>query len=119
MRAHYSTTVVDNAGNVLSGATVRLCNPGSTDLISAAIYGSSDSPTPLTNPFSSSDGAVSVYTDLPMRVRIGISVSANPEFFLEDIDLLAPPTTSNIFIQSTAPSSPVTGQTVWIDTSGI
>lgn len=119
MRAHYQTTVVDNQGNVLTGASVRLLQPGSTDLITATFYLSSDSPTPSSNPFTSTDGSVSVYADAPLRVRVGVSVGANPEFFYEDVDLLLPPTTSNIFVQPTAPTSPVTGVTVWVDTSGI
>lgn len=119
MRAHYQTTIVDNQGNVLTGASVRLCNPGSTDLIAVPIYGSSDSPTPLSNPFNCPDGALSVYTATPIRVRVGVAVAANPEFFLEDVDLLAPPVTANIFVQAVAPSSPVTGVTVWISTVGI
>jgi len=119
MRAHFRSTIVDDQGNVLTGASVRLCNPGSTDLISTPIYGSADSPTPLGNPFASSDGDLSVYADAPIRVRIGISVGANPEFFYEDVDLLLVPTTSNIFVQTTAPGSPVAGVTAWLDTSGI
>lgn len=119
MRAHFQSTIVDNQGNVLTGASVRLCNPGSTDLISASFYLSGDGPTPSSNPFASTDGSLSVYADTPIRVRIGVSVGANPEFFYEDVDLLLPPTTSNIFVQTTAPGSPVSGVTVWVDTSGI
>jgi hypothetical protein len=119
MRAHFQTTVVDNQGNVLTGASVRLLNPGTTTLISQTIYGSADSGTPLANPFTSADGSVSVYCDSPLRVRFGVTVGANPEYFIEDVDLLLPPSSQALFVQNTAPSSPVSYTTIWVDTTGL
>lgn len=119
MRAHFQTTVVDNQGNVLTGTSIRMLVPGTTTPVSQTIFPTDTTATPLTNPFTSADGSVNLYCDSPLRIRAGITVGANPEYFIEDVDLLLPPSSQNIFVQNSAPSSPVAYTTVWVDTTGL
>jgi hypothetical protein len=119
VRAHYQTTIVDNAGNVVTGAVVRVLNPGASDLYSGTLYNTATTTTPLANPFTSADGLINLYAEAPVRVRIGVTVGSNPEYYVEDADLLLPPAASNIFVGSTAPSSPVPYQTIWFNTTGL
>lgn len=90
MRAHLSRPLQDAAGNLVAGATVRVLNPGTTELIPSTLYVDSSSGLTLTNPWVTSN-SVDFYLENPQRVRIGIVVGTDPEQFVEDVDV----TTSN------------------------
>jgi hypothetical protein len=90
MRAHFSKTLTDNAGNVLLNASVRVLQPGSTLPISQPIYSDNNSTNTLPNPFVCSTGVIDFYLNAAQRVRIGITPSGDStEVYFEDIDVSA------------------------------
>jgi hypothetical protein len=86
-RAHLYVVAQDPAGNAIENATVRLLQPGTTNLIADPIYPDSTTPTAGLNPFVTATGMVSVYLDTPQRVRIGVAPPGAAERFIEDIDI--------------------------------
>lgn len=90
MRAHYQTKIVDSQGNVVIGAQVRLLQPGTTTPITVPVYSNAVTTSTMSNPFTASSGTVTIYVDTSMRVRIGITVGASNEIFVEDVDILVP-----------------------------
>jgi hypothetical protein len=89
-RAHLLKTITDNAGNTLAGASIRVLRPGTNTPLADPFYGSSAGGTPLSNPFTSLTGVVSIYTDTPQRVTLGVTLGSNAEVVFEDVDVLEP-----------------------------
>jgi hypothetical protein len=90
VRAHYQTKIVDSQGNVVAGAQVRLLQPSTTTPITVPIYPNAVTASTMSNPFTSLTGNISFYTEASLRVRIGITVGASNEVFVEDVDVLVP-----------------------------
>lgn len=87
MRAHYYQLITDSQGNLQPNSTVRVLKPGTSALVDFPLYPSSDTQSPITNPFISSDGVVNVYCDVPTRVDLGITSPGQPEVFYYDVDI--------------------------------
>ncbi|MFF7198196.1 hypothetical protein ACFZAM_31370 [Streptomyces sp. NPDC008079] len=96
MRAHFSRTVTDGAGNVVEQQmSVRVLVPGTVAPIGSILYADGTSGTTLTNPWTVvTGGRVNFYLDQPQRVRLGITVTGGLEEFVDDVDVLAAATDS-------------------------
>lgn len=88
MRAHYYQLITDNQGNLQPNSTVRVLSPGTVAQVDFPLYPSSDSMTPLSNPFISSDGVINFYCEAPMRVDLGVVAPGQEEVFYYDVDVL-------------------------------
>lgn len=75
--AHLIRVVQDAiTGELVAGAQVSICNPGTETPISAQLYSDVDLTQPLSNPFVSLDGTVDVYLEEPRTVLIKTSYGA-------------------------------------------
>ena len=75
--AHLYRVVQDAAGNVVPGAQVSLCDPGSTDvLITDPVYADPQLTAVLTNPFTTPNGVVDIYLARPRTVTLKTIVGA-------------------------------------------
>lgn len=88
MRAHFNRALLDEQGNQVASAQVRLLAPGTTDLYGQTIYSDAADGGTYTNPWTTATGEVDFYLDAPDRVRIGVQVGASPEEFWDNIDIL-------------------------------
>jgi hypothetical protein len=88
MRAHIYRTIADTHGEVSPTATVKFYLPGTTTLIPDTLYTSDSGSGTFTNPFTSTNGTISVYLNNPQRVRIGIQLPSQSEQYIEDVDVL-------------------------------
>lgn len=81
-RSHLYKIFQNADGSVLTGATVAVLDPDTSDPISAALYTTDTGSTTLANPFTSDDGKVEFYLDNPQRLRLGITPAGGVEFFV-------------------------------------
>lgn len=88
MRAHFNRALLDQQGNQVTSAQVRLLAPGRTDLYGQTIYAEATGGTTRTNPWTTTTGEVDFYLDAPDRVRIGVKVGVAPEEFWDNVDVL-------------------------------
>jgi hypothetical protein len=91
-RAHLYRPVVDNQGNVLPNAIVRVLQPGTTTPISDTMYVDDTSGVTRSNPHTYADGVIDFYVEDAQRVRLGIKIGSGTEVFYEDVDILEPAT---------------------------
>jgi hypothetical protein len=71
MACHLYRVLQDSAGNLLIGATVTLCQPGTTDvLIGMQVYADEALTTAVENPFVVDDGILDVY--LPQATTVAV-----------------------------------------------
>lgn len=91
-RAHISKPILDSAGNVRAGASVRVLQPGITTAYAGILYAANQGSATRTNPFIATNGVVDFYLDTPDRVRLGVTVGMEAEVFFEDVDVLEPAT---------------------------
>lgn len=89
-RAHLNRPVLDQFGNLVTGVSVQVYEPGSTTLIAESIFLTEAATTPQTQPLSVVDGIISIYLAVPKRVRLGVRKTGSAEVFYEDIDVLTP-----------------------------
>ena len=89
-RAHISKPILDAAGNVRSGASVRVLQPGTTTPLTGPLFAADMGSSTVTNPFIAANGVVDFYLDTPQRVRIGVTVGQEGEVFFEDVDVPEP-----------------------------
>lgn len=94
MRAHFHRPVQNLAGDRIAEVSVRVLAPGTTDPIGDVLYVDDTSGLTRTNPWVATDGEIDFYLLSPRRVRIGITVGADPEQFWEDVDVIAAETDS-------------------------
>lgn len=87
-RAHCYRLIVDAVGDLQPNSVVRVLQPGTETLIADPIYPDNDTVTPQTNPFTSVDGSIDFYVDLPQRVRLGVTRPGADEVFYDAVDLL-------------------------------
>lgn len=87
MRAHLLRPLQDGQGNLVLSATIRVLNPGTTDLIVQTLYVDDSSSLTLSNPVVITDGWIDVYLASPQRVRLGVTVGTAPEQYVEDVDV--------------------------------
>lgn len=90
MRAHYQVRIVNTSGATVTTANVRLCNPGTSTTITASAYAASTGGSPVSWPVAATGGVLSLYTDVAMRVRVGVTVAPASEVFFDDVDILVP-----------------------------
>jgi hypothetical protein len=91
-RAHLFRPVVDAEGNVVPLTQITLYEAGSTQLLQQTIYSDPISTeTPRDNPWTTSDGYIDVYLDLPQTVRIGTRTQGAEETFVDNISVLPAP----------------------------
>jgi hypothetical protein len=95
-RAHYVDTILGLSGagtlSLLAGASVTVCNQGTTTPISATLYAVDDSVgnTTKTNPFTSSEsGMVEFYLAVAARVDLLVT-KAGYATVRRTVDALAP-----------------------------
>jgi hypothetical protein len=86
-RAHLLRPVLDVQGNVLTGCSVALYEPGTTTPITDQVFLTNTTTTVTPMPHVFANGVISIYLDTPRRVTIGVTHGSNPEFFFEDIDV--------------------------------
>lgn len=85
-RAHLYRPVTDNEGNVVPNTVITIYEPGTTQVLGQVIWSDAHSSlTPLTNPWTTSDGFIEFYLDVPQTVRIGLQVQGGPQTFIENI----------------------------------
>jgi len=89
VRAHYQARIVSSSGTLITGASVRLLQPGTTTPITQSVY-ATPTGSAITLPIVSVDGSISLYTDDALRVRVGVTVGTSAEIYLDDVDLLEP-----------------------------
>jgi hypothetical protein len=89
MRAHYQVRIVNTSGATVTTANVRLCQPGTGTNITQPVYATSTG-SAITMPVAATGGVLSLYTDVAMRVRVGVTVAPAAEVFFDDIDILVP-----------------------------
>jgi hypothetical protein len=68
--AHLYRVVQDAAGNILPGAQVSLCDPGSTSIIPNKLYSDVNLTVPISNPFTVPNGIIDVYLERPRSVTV-------------------------------------------------
>jgi hypothetical protein len=89
--SHYNQALMDSAGNMIPGATIRVIDPTTGLSITDEIYSDVARAAPLTNPFITDDGVIDFYIKYPRRVRIGIvRPGSTTEYFVEDTDVQGP-----------------------------
>lgn len=81
-RAHLYRPIQDNLGNIRTGAVVRVLDPATDQAIVEPLYAYETGPDTLTNPFTANSGVVDIYLDQPRRVKLGIRVGFEAEFFI-------------------------------------
>lgn len=86
-RAHFYRPVLDNQGNIVTNATVRVLEPGTTTPISETLYSGPSGEGSLANPFQPSNGVIDFYLGVARTVRLGITRGSQPEVFIENIDV--------------------------------
>lgn len=94
MRAHFFRALLDNQGNRIPQATVRVLQPGTTVQLADTLFADATSGTTLSNPFQTAGQDVSFYLTNQQRVKLGVTVSGLPEVFWDDVDVLASGTES-------------------------
>lgn len=88
MRAHFNRALLDDQGNRIASAQVRILAPGAADLYGQTIYADATGGVTYTNPWTTTSGEVDFYLDAPDRVAIGVQVGTDPEEFWDNIDVL-------------------------------
>lgn len=86
-RAHFYRPVLDREGNVVTDATVRVLQPGTTNLLAAPLYAGSSGGDTVPNPDQPTSGEIDFYLDQPQTVRIGVVRPNEVEKFFDDIDV--------------------------------
>lgn len=89
MRAHFRSPLLDDAGNRVAQATVRILQPGTTVQLADVLYASASTGATLGNPFQTGGNDIEFYLNTPQRVDIGVTVAGFPERFWRDVDVLA------------------------------
>lgn len=92
MRGHYNRAIVDNAGNLILGCTVRLIDIGTNANLTDTIFAQATGSTSKPNPFVADDGVIDFYLDTQTRLRMGITrpEPGSAEYYVEGADVLAP-----------------------------
>jgi len=92
LRGHFNRAVMDRAGNLIPGCTIRLIDSadGITTL-SDPIYTTGIGTGTLPNPFICDTGVIDFYLESPKRVRIGVTKpGSGVEVVFDAADVLAP-----------------------------
>lgn len=96
--AHLYRLVQDTAGNVLTGASITICDPGSSNPVSVPIYIDEQLSQSLSNPFVSADGTINLY--MANQMTVAISVQYGSRSTIQDyVDVL--PNAENILTSTT------------------
>lgn len=90
-RAHLHRSVTDSEGNVVPNTKVTIYEAGTSQLLIQSIYQTSVGSGQQPNPWTTSDGYISIYLDKPQTVRIGLAVQGSPETYIEDVPVLPGP----------------------------
>lgn len=86
-RPHFYRPILDPAGNLITDATVRVLQPGTTNLLADTLYSTPSGPETLPNPWDPTSGEIDFYLDSPQTVRIGVTQPPQIEKFFENIDV--------------------------------
>ena len=86
-RSHFYRPLQDNHGDLVTDASVRVLQPGTTTLITDTMWDSVTGGTALPNPFSPTTGIVDFYMDTAQTVKLGITSGVQPEVFIDNIDV--------------------------------
>lgn len=88
-RAEFHDIIKDRYGNVLSGASVNIYDPGTTDAVSETVYADATGATTLSNPLTTdATGRIQIYLDRPQIVDLAVSKTNYTSFTLEDVSVL-------------------------------
>lgn len=85
-RYHFSRPFVDSAGTLLTDATIRLYEPGTTTPITDVIYSAASGSSTRTQGWAATDGIIDFYLTRARRLRIGRTRSA-VETYTEDVEI--------------------------------
>lgn len=100
-KVHIYIPIQNNVGDVIQNITVRLLQPDTTSLIADDVYASPTDPDSIIGqPFAVTNGIIDVYIQDAQRMRIGVTLAGQTEFFLEDVDVY--PSGDNVAV-TTAP----------------
>lgn len=111
-RAHYEAPIQDLAGNIQAGTIVAVFQNGTTTLLTAPLWADGTSSNTLSNPFTSEDGNINFYLDIPQRVDLGIAPPGQGQVIKPDIDvLLASTDSASLSFPGTGTASTVIGST--------
>jgi hypothetical protein len=92
MRAHLRLPIQDANGNIQPGSVVQVMQNGISALLNDPLYPDDSSSTNLSNPFTSTDGNVDFYLDVPQRVDLVITAPGQAPATYPDIDVNEPVT---------------------------
>lgn len=71
--AHFNRVIQDRQGNLLAGAEVSVCAPGTINPITDPLYADEALTLPLSNPFSADQAVIDFYLASPRTVRIMVA----------------------------------------------
>lgn len=87
MRAHFRAPIQDLDGNIQPGAVITLFQNGTTTPFVDPVYADATSTTLLGNPWTTPDGNIDFYLDIPQRVDLGIAPAGQSQVIIPDIDV--------------------------------
>lgn len=88
-RAHLLRPVQDQFGNLVTGVTVNVYEPGTSDPITEQIFLTDTTTQIADQPLGFETGVISFYLAEPKRVRLGVRKGGTAEIFYDDVDVLA------------------------------
>lgn len=87
-RKHIQRPIRDGSGNLVPNVSVRILEPGTTNLISQILYQASAGTSSISNPFVCVNGIIDFYLDRAQTVRVGVVLpGASAETFFEDVQI--------------------------------
>lgn len=92
MRGHLYRPITDNLGNVVPNTIVTLFEVDNVTLLGQTIWSDPVSTsTPRMNPWTTSDGFIDIYLDVPQTLSIGLQTPGSPQTIIRNITVLPAP----------------------------
>lgn len=100
VRAHYRENLTDAVGNVLSGATVYVFEPGTETVVDQVLYQANSGVATYSNPLTSNAlGQIDFYLEIPQPVDFRVSLAGYTTQSLSRVGVLAPILTNVINVK--------------------
>lgn len=90
LRAHLYRPLQNGAGNLQTGATVRVIDPATGVNTTLPVYVHATGTDTYALPISVPDGILDFYLDLPQRVNLGVTTPTLAEVIFNDVDVILP-----------------------------
>lgn len=120
-RAHLYRPVTDSSGNVVPNTVITIYEAGTTQILGQTPWNDPVSTaTQHTNPWTTSDGFIDFYLDVPQTVRIGLQVQGGPLTYIENI-AVTPAPENQVYAEAgfKITNTPTVGQYLQSGTPGI